>query len=447
MKTINYVLLLIGMFGFTTCSPKTTDIEPQSNAFPPKIWDKTLGGDQDDIASSIIATSDGSLIVAGTSFSSNTNDKSESGSPPDYWVVKIDNTGKKIWDKTIGGSGGDIAKSIIETSDGGFIIAGNSSSGISGDKSEAYNVKDFNLPLDYWLVKINSSGQKVWDKTFGTVNREDLKSIIATPDGGFIAIGTSNTPKPLQNVPNYTDAGDYYGDCYLVKFDNNGKKIWDTVVKEKYRVGVESAIVTSDGELVIGSLPFIVQTDISTGNLNYRILKINMLGEFQWEKLIPCETLLTNSSLLATQNGNFIIGSSFYKNPSTSGFWFSEIDKLGNQLWKKTYTGNNIDVVTSMAKTNDGGFLIIGNSNSGKSGDKTDDNKGEFDYWLLKTDNKGNKIWDKSIGGKQEENAKSIITTNGGCIVLGTSNSDISGDKSEKSRGGTDFWLVKLGFQ
>ncbi len=438
------------MIGFTTCSPKTTDVEPQSNPFPPKIWDKTLGGDQDDIASSIIATSDGGYIIIGNSNSNISNDKTENNisNSGDYWIVKINSSGQKVWDKTIGGSDNDIPKSIIETSDGGFIIAGNSYSGISGDKTEANNRdNNGNSNFDYWIIKINSSGKKVWDKTFGSVNRDDLKSIVATPDGGFIAIGVSNTPQPIQNIPDYTSAQGFYGDCFLVKIDNNGKKIWETIVKEKYRVGVESAIITSDGNLVIISNPFIVQNDIASSNLNYRILKINVSGELQWEKFIPSEAILTNPSLLATQNGNFIIGTGFAKNTSTSGFWFSEIDKLGNSLWKKTYTGNGNDMVTSMAKTNDGGFLILGNSNSGKSGDKTDDNKGEFDYWLLKTDSKGNKIWDKSIGGKQEENAKSIITTNDGCVILGTSNSDISGDKSEVSKGSYDYWLVKLGFQ
>jgi hypothetical protein len=454
MKTINYVLLLIGMVGFTTCSPKNIDIEPQSNPFPPKIWDKTLGGNQDDNASSIIATSDGGFLIVGSSNSTISGDKTENNiiGTNDYWIVKINSSGQKVWDKTIGGSDNDIAKSIIATSDGGFIVAGNSSSGISGDKTEASNRdKNGNTNSDYWLVKINSLGQKVWDKTFGTDNQDYLRSIVATQDGGFIAIGTSYTPKPLLNISNYTDAGDYYGDCYLVKIDNSGKKIWETLSKGKYREGVKSAIVTSDEDIVISSGSFPVQIDISTFNLSYRILKINRLGEIQWEKLVPSEGWTTNSSLMATQNGNFVIGSNFDKEYTKItikyGFWISEIDKSGNQLWKKTYTGNSSDILTSMVKTNDGGFLIVGNSNSGKSGDKTDDNKGEFDYWLLKTDNKGNKIWDKSVGGKQEENAQSIITTNDGCVILGTSSSDISGDKSEKSRGGTDYWLVKLGFQ
>ncbi len=452
MKTINYIMLFIGVVGFTTCSPKTTDIEPQSNPFPPKIWDKTFGGDLDESASSIIATPDGGFIAIGSSFSSKSNDKSENSNSHDYWIVKINSSGQKIWDKTIGGSDRDVPKSIVATPDGGFIIAGNSASGISGDKTEAYIVeKGFNLPLDYWLVKINSSGQKVWDKTFGSVNKEELETIIATSDGGFIAIGTSYTPKPLLNVPNLTDAGDYYGDCYMVKIDNNGKKIWEKVLPGKYRVGVKSAIITSDGSIVICSNSFPVQTIDFTTNLTHRILKVNTMGELQWENLVPCEGLSINVSLVATQNGNFVIGSDFNKESSQNfskyGYWISEIDNSGNQLWKKKYSGNDEDRIKSIVKAKNGGFLIVGSSNSEKSGDKTDDNKGGYDYWLLKTDNKGNKIWDKSVGGKQNEDAQSIIATDDGCIILGTSSSDISGDKSEKSRGGTDYWLVKLGFQ
>lgn len=458
MKTINYVLLLIVMIGFTTCRPKTTDVEPQSNSFPPKIWDKTFGGDQDDVASSIIATPDGGFIAVGSSWSSKSNDKSESGNAQDYWIVKIDNNGKKIWDKTIGGSDKDVPKSIVATPDGGFIIAGNSASDISGDKTEKYNgEKGFGLPilpLDYWLVKINSSGQKVWDRTFGSINKEELETIIATPDGGYISIGTSYTPKPLLNVPNYTDAGDYYGDCYMVKIDNNGKKVWEKLLSGKYRVGVKAAIITSDGSIMICGDSFLVpvKTDINIFKTNHRILKVNMMGELQWEKLVSCEGwLTTNVSLVATQNGNFVIGSNFDKASSQNfakyGYWISEIDNSGNQLWEKKYSGNDDDRIKSIVKSNNGEFLIVGNSNSGKSGDKTDDNKGEYDYWILKTDNKGNKIWDKSVGGKQNEDVKSIIATDDGCIILGTSISEISGDKSEKSRGGKDYWLIKLGFK
>jgi hypothetical protein len=446
---------LIGIVGFTTCSPKNTDVDPQSNAFPPKIWDKTFGGNLDESASSIIATSDGNFIVVGSSWSSKSNDKSEIGNAQDYWIVKIDNTGKKIWDKTIGGSDKDVPKSIVATLDGGFIIAGNSASNISGDKTERYNGETgFGLPilpLDYWLVKINSSGQKVWDRTFGSINKEELETIVATPDGGFIAIGTSYTPKPLLNIPNYTDGGDYYGDCYMVKIDGNGKKLWEKILPGKYRVGVKSAIVTSDGSIMICSNSFPVQTTDFTTNLSHRILKINTMGEFQWEKLVIGGGWSVDVSLVATQNGNFMIGSNFNKASSQNfvkyGYWISEIDNSGNQLWEKKYSGNDDDRIKSIVKINNDGFLMVGSSNSGKNGDKTDGNKGEYDYWLLKTDNKGNKIWDKSVGGKQQEDVQSLIATNDGCIILGTSISDISGDKTEKSRGGTDYWLIKLGFQ
>src|SRR5690606_29481094 len=130
---------------------------------PDKDWDKTFGGISNENLYSTIQTSDGGYLLAGYSDSSNSGDKSEnSKGGNDYWIIKTDASGNKQWDKTIGGSSYDILCSAIQTSDGGYLLAGYSASSISGDKSE--NSKG---GFDYWIVKMDASGNKQWDKTFG----------------------------------------------------------------------------------------------------------------------------------------------------------------------------------------------------------------------------------------------------------------------------------------
>ncbi|MBK9508707.1 MAG: LamG domain-containing protein [Cytophagaceae bacterium] len=142
------------------------------------------GGPDYDYAKSILQTSDGGFVIAGWSRSGISVDKSEASTTFDYWIVKLNAQGQKIWDKTIGGNSEDIAESIIQTSDGGFVVAGISYSNSSGDKSEISRGG-----FDYWIVKLNAQGQKIWDKTIGGDSDEQAKSIIQTSDGGLVIFG------------------------------------------------------------------------------------------------------------------------------------------------------------------------------------------------------------------------------------------------------------------
>src|SRR5690606_9304903 len=145
------------------------------------------GGSGDDFLHITAPTPDGGYLLGGYSYSSASGDKSEnSKGGSDYWVVKIDGSGNKVWDKTFGGSGEDILYSTTPTPDGGYLLGGYSASPASGNKSE--NSKG---SYDYWIVKIDGSGNKVWDKTFGGSDNDILHSTTPSPDGGFLLAGSS----------------------------------------------------------------------------------------------------------------------------------------------------------------------------------------------------------------------------------------------------------------
>jgi hypothetical protein len=148
-----------------------------------KVWDKTYGGSKSDLVNSIQQTSDGGYIVSGHTWSDDGDLSDGNNGENDYWIIKLDNVGNKVWDKTYGGSGNDYATSIQQTSDGGYIVAGTTSSS-DGDITDVNNGES-----DYWIIKLDESGNKVWDKTLGGSDSDNATSIQQNSEGGHIIAG------------------------------------------------------------------------------------------------------------------------------------------------------------------------------------------------------------------------------------------------------------------
>ena len=454
MKTINYIFLFAILFAFTTCSPKTNAINPK---IPVKIWDKTLGGDSNDEEQDIIATSDGGYIIVGTSSSGIFEDKSEiSKGGFDYWVVKINSKGQKVWDKTFGGKYYDEALSVVASTDGGFLIAGTSNSDISGDKTEA---SKGGKEYDFWIVKINNNGQKIWDKTFGGDGYDFAKSIISTSDGGFVIAGTSTS-----NISGDKSQGNNgREDCWIIKINSSGQKIWDKTFGGKDAEHINQIITTLDGGFMVSgyvSSANAVMVGNPFGAEKFWLLRINGSGDKVWDKLYYGGSGVGESSIVSTNDGGFIfVGSSDYgiwgdKTEASKGgsdYWVVKINGMGEKDWDKTFGGKDEDSANAIISTSNGEFLIGGISTSQSSGDKTESSRGFSDYWIIKIDNQGNKLWDKTLGGNGKENFHISLVSNSdnSFIIAGTSFSDMSGDKSEPCTncGYSDYWLVKLGFQ
>ena len=160
-----------------------------------KVWDKTFGGISDDEANAVQQTSDGVYILAGLT-------ASFGDGSADVWLIKTDENGNKVWDKTFGGIGPDYAYAVKQTSDGGYILAGDTISFGAGG-------------MDFWLIKTDTDGNKVWDKTFGGSSHDEGCAVQQTSDGGYILAG-------------YTDSfGAGGGDAWLIKTDADGNKVWD----------------------------------------------------------------------------------------------------------------------------------------------------------------------------------------------------------------------------
>jgi hypothetical protein len=193
---------------------------------------------------------------------------------------------------------------------------------------------------------------------------------------------------------------------------------------------------------------------IKTENSKQVLIKIDANGNKLWDKTYGGNNFDFLKDLIITSDGGYLIGGTSdsninsYKSQNSKGgddYWIIKVDSLGNKLWDKTIGGNGTDQLFCLFQTINGNYILGGGSSSNNSGDKSQLGQGGADFWILTLDSSGNIIWDKSIGGPNSEQVFSLRKTfDGGLILGGWSGSGLGGDKTETSRGGTDFWVVKL---
>ncbi len=188
-------------------------------------WQNTIGGDSYDYLYSLQQTSDGGYILGGWSSSDISGDKTESSLIEDYWVVKLNSTGVIEWQNTIGGNSLDNLYAIQQTEDGGYILGGWSSSDISGDKTEASNGFQY-----YWVVKSNATGNIQWQNSIGGSQLDELYSLEQTSDGGYILGGRSKSSISGDKTENSNGLYDYW----VVKINTSGDIEWDNTIGGNY---------------------------------------------------------------------------------------------------------------------------------------------------------------------------------------------------------------------
>jgi hypothetical protein len=418
---------------------------------PVKIWDRTFGGNGNDNLFSVLATNDGGYLLAGNSWSGISGDKTQ----PKYffsdcWVVKTDANGNQLWDKDFGGNDEEILIKAIHSHDGGYILAGNSLSDISGDKSE-----DSKGDWDFWIIKIDANGNKIWDRTIGGNKMDLFQTIVPTSDGGYLLAGDSNSDISGDKTEGASDE-----DGWIVKIDGAGNKIWDKTFGGDGREAINSIVADNEGNYLLGctSTSGISgnKTQACKGEYDYWIIKIDANGNKIWDKDFGGNLEEAIYGILPAGNGNYILGG--WSNSGISGdktqaskgeydYWIVAIDGNGNKIWDKGFGGDKAEFLASMTLSHDGGYLLAGDSFSDSSGDKTEP-KWTFydsDFWLIKIDANGNKVWDKDYGTYYYDTLKDLIRTpDGGYLIGATSSAGMMGDKTQDSQGGNDFWLIKI---
>jgi hypothetical protein len=341
-------------------------------------WTGTYGGVDDDWASSVVETSDGGYALAGASCSFSVS------SLADSYLVKTDASGIMQWNRTYGEGYDDGFASIVQTSDGGYAMAGYA----AGTTDDGY------------FVKTDSSGNTQWSRIFRGSGDEFLNCVVQTGDGGYALAGQTDS-----------FSGGLFYDAYLIKMDSSGKTQWSKTYGGPWDDVASSVVQTSDGGYVLaGSCSF------AAGVHGSWLVKTDSAGNHLWNKTYgggsASSVILTNDGGYALAGGNRLI----------------KTDGSGNVQWNRTYGGMDYVGVRSIIQTGDGGYALTGTTRCFGA-----DNS---DAWLAKTDGSGNTQWRKTYGGTQDEYIGSVVqTSDGGYALAGRTISFGSGDE--------DFYLVK----
>jgi len=375
-----------------------TRTSPPSNTLPATSpspsFCKAIGGENLDYGHSIIQTSDGGYAIAGTT-------KSFGAGEPDVYVVKLDAHGNLQWTKTIGGPASEAGYSLVQTSDGGYAIAGSTTSFGAGE-------------ADVYVVKLDAHGNLQWTKTIGGPGYETGFSLIQTSDGGYAIAGSTTS----------FGAGDW--DVYVVKLDANGNLQWTkTIGGGDWDVGT-SLIQTADGGYAIAGST----TSFGVGEPDVYVVKLNADGNLQWTKSIGGKRGDLGFSLIQTSDGGYAIaGDTKSFGAGSWDVYIVEVDANGNLQWTKTIGGKGWDAGRSLIQTADGGYAITGETYSFGAGG--------YDVYVVKLDANGNLQWTKTIGGESDDWGNSLIqTSDGGYAVAGVTKSFGVGE--------ADVYVVKL---
>lgn len=330
-------------------------------------WSKTYGGSSDDRGNQIIQTLDGGYAVIGYS-KSNDLDVSSNEGLKDFWMFKLDTAGNISWEKNFGFSGEDQGLSVIQTSDGGYLLGGTidvtASGGLGTDRSSFVS----HAGGDYWAIKLDASGTKEWRKYYGGGQTDKLQNIVQTNDGGFLLMGESDSVDV--DISNNKGSEDFW----VVKVNSTGAILWEKSYGGTQRDIGYDITKTTDGNYVITGDSRSSDIDVSTSNGNADV-------------------------------------------------WALKIDDNGIIIWEKTYGGTSFDTSRAIFTTSDGGFVITGSSRS-LDGDATTNN-GENDVWVIKINTNGSLMWQKSVGGSLTDVGYGLTQLQDGSIlIVGDTTSD-----------------------
>ena len=304
------------------------------------------------------------------------------------------------FNKTYGVITDETAYSMVQTVDGGYALAGYTYSFDAGSR-------------DFWLVKTNASGNMMWNKTYGGTDYDVAYSVVETVDGGYALAGETES------------SGAGWWDFWLVKTDVNGNVEWNQTYGANWYEGAYSVVQTFDGGYAL-----VGYTNSSgAGNFDFWLVKTDANGNMMWNKTYGGTNLDVAESVVQTFDGGYALaGYTLSFDAGQSDFWLVKTDASGNMMWNQTYGGTTNDVAYSVVQTFDGGYALVGYTNSSGAGN--------WDFWLVKTDSLGNHLWNKTYGGTTNEKAYVLVqTVDGGYALAGCTWSFGAGQ--------SDFWLVK----
>jgi len=381
-------LFLIGVFLLIFSTPYlVTFAEPSAK------WIRTFDGTGDDEAYSV-QVDDYGYILAGITNSSGFGQY-------DAWLIKTDSSGAMEWNRTYGGLLNDRVDSLVTTGDGGYALAGSTTSYGAGS-------------ADVWLVKVDSSGNLEWNQTYGGHDRDSCRSLVATSDGGYALLCFTNS----------YGAGGF--DVWLVKVDSLGNLEWNQTYGETGTEYGLSLVTTGDGGYALACST----TSYGAGSADVWLVKVDSLGNLEWNQTYgEIGTEYANSLVTTGDGGYALTGSTTSYGARSADVWLVKVDSLGNLEWNQTYGGSIADYCDSMVISSEGGYTLACISQTPTFGDGV--------FWLIKVDSFGIMEWNQTYGVSAHHSHTSLLIMADGSYILGGSTRDNMGYR--------DFWMAKIG--
>jgi hypothetical protein len=357
-------------------------------------WNTTFGGLDFEAGFSLVESQDGGIIIAGRTYTYGAGDS-------DVFLVKTDADGSLLWSHTFGGSRSDMCWSLVECQDGGFAL---------GCRTDSFGAGAW----DMWLIRTNSTGHLQWSQTFGGSSHEHGMSIVECADHGFALSGSTQS------------FGGGWGDMYVVRTDENGTLLWSkTFGGTDYESGWRIITCSAGGFAIAGY-------NYSEGPVDrdFWLVRIDDDGNHLWDQYyIPGSAEEWAFGLVEADDGGFVLtGETASIGAGLKDIWVVRTDATGNHLWNRTFGGTSNDIGRWIIKGTYGGYVIGGETESYGAGQR--------DAWLIRIDANGNHLWNRTFGDSNDENCYEVIESRfGGFTFTGQTNSYGAGDY--------DLWLVR----
>jgi hypothetical protein len=428
------------------------------------IWQKDIKSSTQDFLSQVTTTVDQQYLITGSSIQATgktavSSVASKQNNGYDFHLVKLNQQGEEVWEKYFSGQNHDFLSATVATQEGGFLLVGTSYSGKGLDKKDASKGGS-----DIWLIRINEFGDELWQKTIGTPQDEEARSVIQTADFGFMVAGN------VQNSAN----GFGSKDVTVTRLDKNGKVLSELILGGRGLDEVEKMIPTPDGGALLGvysrssafvgsgrmeagssTINYQPKTTNNFGEGDYWVIKLTKDNKVEWEKNFGGKGDDHLRTMVFTSSGYIIGGESRSERSGNktvgieegTDVWLISLNTKGDEQWQKSYNFKNRDILMGMNVINKSQDkreknqdltkgILLGGYTQAEGRIETDDET----FWMIYIDNNGNEQWRKHVKGesrKKEERLSDLKMNKDGSIVLAGTSAEELGKENWK--------IVKLG--
>ncbi|BAF71544.1 hypothetical protein [Sulfurovum sp. NBC37-1] len=357
-------------------------------------FSKVFGGDEDDVAKAVVRTENGFMIAGKTK--SFTQDRDF-----DAYLINIDKNGKKIWSKVYGGEDDEEANAIVRQGND-YVFMGS---------TETYG----NERMSFYMVKVNSEGKPYWQTTFYRDDSDEYYGTAVVADGEELVF--AGYERHLQFFDEDLSP-------YIFKTDKDGDKVWGGYYGGKDDDRVYGLIAADNGYLAVGDTE-----SYGHGDRDAYMVKLDKSGKKEWHAAFGGKDDDSARAVLATKDGYLLVGNTDSFGRNYMNAYVVKTDKKGKLLWEKSYGGSHEDEAFAVAPSADGGFVVVGRSESFTR-------RNGFDLYLFKIDSNGKLLWERTYGGEADDVGYDIVALEDGYLIVG--------DKKTDRRRDSDVWVLKV---